>query len=255
MIKPHRIQCNATTLDYHQKIILEKINCNIEPASLTFVIGRNGAGKSTLLRALANLQPYSGGSITINNVEVKQFKRHTLAKKLAWTPPPRPIAFELSCHEIVCLGRFAFHGGYPSKDDEEITCHVLEELGIYHLRDRALHSLSQGEQQKVFLARGLSSRAPIMLFDEPTSHLDIKASIQVLELLRRLSRKGHTVVCAIHDIALAYRFADQIIVLHEKSCVYAGDSNGLDHSLIRVVFGVKTHKVSLNNQNHLIFTE
>lgn len=200
-------------------IIAGPLSVGIRPGQLICLLGPNGAGKSTLLRTLAGLQPSLGGSIDIMG-EKGGMHRHPaqLAKKisLVLTDPVRYS--NLTVHSLVALGRYPYTGwlGTLTEDDRRIIAWAMEMTGIGSYSDRKTGTLSDGESQKVMLARALAQDTPLMMLDEPTAHLDLPSRIQIMQLLHRLARttqKG--ILLSTHELDLALQAADELWLLQK----------------------------------------
>ncbi|MCL1907914.1 MAG: ABC transporter ATP-binding protein [Holophagaceae bacterium] len=198
------------------------------------ILGPNGAGKSTLLRALAGLL-IGEGSVHWEGRPLEGISFVERGRMLAWLGQESNAEFAFPVRDVVAQGRFA-HG-----DDGQLIDEAMGALDILHLSDRPVTELSGGERRRVFLARALATGAPIQLWDEPTSNLDVRHALEVYALARGLAKKGSCILVSLHDIRAAYRF-DRVLVLDEGKLVIDGPPHDvLTAPLIRNIFRVEAH--------------
>jgi iron complex transport system ATP-binding protein len=187
------------------------------------LIGPNGSGKSTLLRTIAGLLPYSG-SLKVEETEVRDWRPRPLAQRIGFMQQSARLTFDLSVQEIVLLGRSPHHGwlGDFSAEDHEMVRTVLESVEIGHLADRSVLTLSGGELQRALLAQVFVQDTPVLLLDEPTSHLDVHHQFEFMRLVSERAARGRTVIAVFHDLEMAIRHADRVAVLNEGRLVTSG---------------------------------
>ena len=193
------------------KTVAENISGSILSGQLTCLLGPNGVGKSTLLRTLSAFQPKIDGSILIEGKEIATFSDKELSRLIGVVLTEKPDVRNMTVRELVCLGRSPYTGfwGMMSKDDQRIVDESIQLVGIESLRQRLVQSLSDGERQKVMIAKALAQQTPIIYLDEPTAFLDYPSKVELLQLLRRLSREAEkTVFLSTHDVELALQLAD-----------------------------------------------
>ena len=194
--------------------VLNGVSLDLRPG-WTAIVGRNGAGKSTLLRALGGLLPIVGGAVQLAGRPLHDWTPRERGQRIAWLAQQGESQGELTVREVVALGRLPHLGllGAASAADEAIIDAALRATECDAWPQRRLQELSGGERQRVLLARVLAVRAPVLLLDEPTTHLDPPHQVALVKLLGTLARE-HTVVSVLHDLPLALR-ADRLVVLHE----------------------------------------
>lgn len=210
---------------YNREMILKDVSFNIEKGKFISIIGPNGSGKSTLLKNLNGIYTPNGGKVTVESIDIDRIKTKELAKKIALVPQNTIIDYEFTVEDIVLMGRHPYKGRFQREDDRdyEIVKEALEMTNTFHLKDRIITEISGGERQRVIIAKALAQNPSIILLDEPTSHLDINHQIEILNLLRKLNQeKGTTIVVVIHDINLASRYSDKIIMLNEGEIIGSG---------------------------------
>ncbi len=190
------------------------LELSVAPGTFTAVVGPNGAGKSTLLRGLCGLVPMAG-TVHLCGVPLLGTNSRRRAQAIAYLPQQTPSSPGLTVRDVVMLGRLPHRSRLagPSDDDRRRVEHSLRSVGMQRFLDRPLHTLSGGERQRVMLARMLATEAGIMLLDEPTAALDVRHALELLGTLRNLAADGRAVVVAMHDLTLAYAYADQAVCL------------------------------------------
>jgi iron complex transport system ATP-binding protein len=203
----------------------------------TAIVGPNGAGKSTLLRALAGLVPIARGQVEIEGRPLDQWSAIERGQRVAWLAQQGETTGELTVRDVVRLGRLPHLGlfGAPTAADEAIVDAAMAACECHAWQHRRLHQLSGGERQRALLARALAVHAPILLLDEPTTHLDPPHQVAVVRLLRRLAH-DHTVVTVLHDLPLALQ-ADRLLVLDRGRVVGQGAHDDARlHAALQAVF-------------------
>lgn len=212
---------------------LEDLSFTLPTGCLAAVVGPNGAGKSTLLQALGGLIPFHG-EVAWQGETLSKIPALDRGKRLAWVPQELRAEFGFTVREVVAMGRFA-HG-----DDDHGVEEVLARMDLAALAQRPLTRLSGGERQRAFLARALATQAPLQLWDEPLSQLDVRHQLELLTLSTALSREGGTVLLSVHDLRVAHCM-DQVLMLDRGRLVAFGAPEAvLTPERIREVFGVRS---------------
>jgi iron complex transport system ATP-binding protein len=216
---------------------LQGVSLALEAGTATAVLGPNGAGKSTLLQALAGLLRVEG-RIAWQGAPLGRISHLERGRLLSWVGQESHADFAFPVREVVAQGRYAWG------DDEKGVEEALAALDLVNLADRAVTQLSGGERRRVFLARALATGAPIQLWDEPTSSLDVRHGLEVYRLVKGLAAQGSTLLVSLHDIRAAYRF-DRVLVLDRGRVAGDGPPHDvLTAPLIREVFGVEARFVT-----------
>ncbi len=244
---------------YDEKSILSDINCQFNAGEMVGLIGPNGAGKSTLLKLIMANVKANQGEITLQGKPIRQFSRRELAQKVSLVPQDTDIGYAFSIEEVVAMGRNPHLGRFEpaSKKDLDIIQDALQQTGLQSMATRMVNTLSGGERQRVLIARSITQQTPIILFDEATSNLDICHQLEVLELAQQLAHSGRLVICAIHDLNMAARFFDRLILLANNS-IQADDKpvEVLTEINLKTCFDIETRvRVDMNDHpNHLHIT-
>lgn len=199
--------------------VVTGINVEIKSGELTCLIGPNGIGKSTLLKTLTGFLPKLGGRLLLDGRDIDLLSQRERAKCISIVLTYKTDVQNLSVAEMVGMGRMPYTGfwGKLNADDQEIVAEAINMVGINHLKDRMVQTLSDGERQKVMIAKALAQQTPIILLDEPTSFLDFPSKVEMLQLLHRLAKETDKVVfLSTHDLELALRIADLLVELDKS---------------------------------------
>ncbi|WP_342330715.1 heme ABC transporter ATP-binding protein [Pedobacter sp. FW305-3-2-15-E-R2A2] len=220
------IKVKALSYKAGGKKLLDNLSFDAGKGELLAILGANGAGKSTLMKLLCReIKPFSG-QITINGKELDNYRLEDLAKTRAVLSQHNTISISFQVNELVLMGRYPHFQQKPTATDFKIVQQVMEETGITHLASRDYNTLSGGEQQRVQLARVIAqiydSPNACLFLDEPTNGLDLQYQQQIMVLARSLADRGYCVICILHDINFASRFADRIMMLKNGKKVAEG---------------------------------
>jgi len=197
------------TIGYGENVLAKDLSLKLKSGDLVGLIGQNGVGKSTLIRTLAGLQPKLSGEIYFDRKPIKDLK--VLAKSISIVLTGKPDTFNLSVVELLALGRHPYTGwlGYLKQEDKKKIEEALSLMEINYIANKKLFELSDGQLQKAMIARALAQDTDVIILDEPTSHLDLKNKIDVLALLRKISKQGKSVLISTHEVNLASSYCDQ----------------------------------------------
>ena len=214
------------------KTVAEHLNGAIRSGELTCLLGANGVGKSTLLRTLSAFQPKTAGEIIIEGRELDSYTDKELSRRIGVVLTEKPDVRNMSVRELVSLGRSPYTGfwGTYSKEDLQIVDEAIALVDIEALSQRMVHTLSDGERQKVMIAKALAQQTPVIYLDEPTAFLDYPSKVEVLQLLRRISRSaGKIIFLSTHDVELALQLADTIWLMSRGEEMAIGSPQQLAH--------------------------
>lgn len=196
--------------------ILQDISLEVSPQKLTAFIGPNGAGKSTLLSIMSRLTKKDQGILSIKGREIESWNSQELAKKLTILKQKINYQAKLTVEELVSFGRFPYSRGRLKAEDWGKIRETLDYLELTNLKDRYIDSLSGGQLQRVFIAMVLAQDTDFILLDEPLNNLDIKQSVSMMQILKRLVKElGKTIIIVLHDINMASQYADEIVAFKD----------------------------------------
>lgn len=200
------------------------VTLDMPPGQLVGIIGPNGAGKSSLIRAMLGLVPLSGGRVTINDSDVSAMSRRDIARQVAYLPQGQTLHWPLAVERLVALGRLPHLGPLSrlTPADEALVDAALARADVLHLKGRVATELSGGERARVLLARALAVGARALIADEPLASLDPGHQIDVMELLRAEAASGALVVTVLHDLGMAARYCDRLILMDRGELVADG---------------------------------
>ena len=212
------------------RVVANHIEGHIHRGRLTCLLGENGVGKSTLLRTLAAFQPPLSGDIVLEGLPLGQYDKRRLARTIGIVLTEKPDVRQMTVRELVEMGRAPYTGfwGRLNDADHQACDEAIEMTGIAHLVHRHIHSLSDGERQKVMIAKALAQQTPIIYLDEPTAFLDYPSKVEMLLLLRRISHEAQkTVFLSTHDLELALQVADTVWLMTRESGLHIGTPHEL----------------------------
>lgn len=226
------------------KQILQNITCTFSPGKMIGIIGPNGSGKSTLLKTLATIYPYDHGQIQLDHSSIKKFNRKQIAKTMCYVPQDTNVAVDFSVRQVVQMGRHIHHPLFAreSAKDKEIIEEAMQQTNITHLQDQSIQQLSGGQRQLVMIAKALAQDTPIILLDEPIASLDVYYQLYILHMLHRLRLQNKTIIIVLHDLNLAARFCDELLLLqHGRVKQFGLTKDVLTPQLLEDVYHVDTH--------------
>lgn len=236
------LEARGLSLGYGRRIVVHEASLRAERGELLALIGPNGSGKSTLLRGLARLLRPRAGDVRIEGDDLWALGARAVAQRLAILPQSPEAGLDLTVEELVSRGRFPHQSllrGITSRDVQAIT-RALRDADLDGLRGRTLGTLSGGERQRAWIALALAQEPRFLLLDEPTAFLDVRHSIEVMELLRRLNAAGMTVIAVLHDLLLAARYADRVAAISDGRVRADGTPQEVFRAeLLRDVFGME----------------
>ncbi|WP_406860652.1 ABC transporter ATP-binding protein [Streptomyces sp. HUAS MG47] len=233
-----RITAEALSWSAAGTPVVREVGADIAPGETVGLLGPNGSGKSSLLRCLAGLRTPDAGTVRYDGEPVREWSARRIARHVAFVAQDSGADSDLRVADVVGLGRTPFRDRWrgPDATDRAVIAAALERVGLTALADRPWRALSGGERQRAHLARALAQQPYALLLDEPTNHLDVKHQ---LELMQFLARTGQTVLVALHDLSLAARYCDRLLLLHHGRLVASGPPAAvLTAERLAQVFGV-----------------
>lgn len=235
---------------YDSEPILNDITFSIDSMEFVGLIGPNGSGKSTLLKLIGGILNSNQGKIDFKGKPIESIPKKELAQSITWIPQDHPMVFPFTVQEIVMMGRHPYLTplSFEGEEDFQIVQHAMEITKTLQFAERYFNEISGGEKQRVMLASAIAQEPEIMLLDEPTSALDLKYQVQILNILKRLNeQKKITLILAMHDLNLASRFCQRLILLQDGVIVRDGTPEDvLQKDIIEKVYGVEVELHSLN---------
>lgn len=230
------IQLKNLSIGYRNKSgvkeVTTNINASLNSGELTCLIGPNGTGKSTLLKTLCAFLPKLGGEIIIDGNPLESYSDKEFSKKIGVVLTHRPQIQNMTVEELVSLGRSPYTGFWGKLEDEDrqIINAAIKQIGIESLKDRMIQTLSDGERQKVMIAKAIAQQTPIICLDEPTAFLDFPSKIETMQLLKRLCKESNkTIFLSTHDLELTLQIADRIWLM-QKGSIFVGTPKELAES-------------------------
>ncbi|CAN7247493.1 ABC transporter ATP-binding protein [Aminobacter sp. LjRoot7] len=234
------LSIDKVSFGYGSRPVLREVSVGLKKGDILGLIGPNGAGKSTLVRTVLGLAAPSSGRILLDGHDIRPMSPKTRARRIAYVPQSSPLSFPATVFETCLLGRTPHMGARPSRGDLAVVEDMLRRLRLEDFAFRPMSELSGGERQRVMLARALAQETDVLVLDEPTSALDIGNQLFTLRVVSEIAReRGVTALVAIHDLSLAARFSDSLLLLDKGAVVAHGDwKSTLTEATVRDVYGV-----------------
>lgn len=241
--RPQAISTQDLSYEIEGKTLLDSVTMHADRGQLVGLIGPNGAGKSTLLRTISGILRSRDGSVQLDGTDIRELSTREVATALALVPQIAPYTYGFTSIELVLMGRYPHLGRFQieGREDDRIAREAMRLTETEEFANRTLDTLSGGERQRVFVARALAQQPSILLMDEPTANLDVLHQLKVLDLVRRLVDDGLTAVAAIHDLSMAARYCDRLVLLSGGRVLAEGPPDEvLTPDTIETAFGVKS---------------
>lgn len=240
---------------YHNKNVVEDVSLSIEKGKITSFIGPNGAGKSTVLSMISRLITKDSGEVLVDGKDMSSFKSNELAKKIAILKQSNSINIRLSIRELVAFGRFPYSQGKLTKEDWRFVDEAIEYMELTEMQHKYLDQLSGGQQQRAYIAMVIAQDTEYILLDEPLNNLDMKHSVQIMKVLRKLTEElGKTVVIVIHDINFASCYSDNIVALKNGKVVHSGTTDQvIDSVKLREIYDMDIDIQQINDNRICIY--
>ncbi len=207
------------SIGYKHNTVARGLSTSVPPGALTCLLGRNGIGKSTLLRTLSGYQPPLSGTVLIDGQPLQEISRASQARLMAIVLTGRPSVSHITSAELVALGRSPYTGFWGTLHDSDRAAvdEALRQVGMETMADRQIQTLSDGEMQKLMIAKALAQNTPVILLDEPTAFLDFPSKVETMQLLHRLAEtQQKTILLSTHDVELAVRYADHLMLFDDS---------------------------------------
>jgi cobalamin transport system ATP-binding protein len=220
-----RLAARHVSVHYGPRLALDGVDAAAEAGRILGVIGPNGSGKSTLIRVLAGVREPDDGSVELDGHPLARLGRRQRGQSIALVPQETHLSFPLRARDLVALGRAPYTGpfGWGRRSDALAVEEAMASAGVTDLADRQIDQLSGGERQRVVLARALAQQPRVLLLDEPTSFLDLRHTVELLDLIRALAQRDQiAVVVVLHDLNLAAMYCDRLLLLAEGRVAASG---------------------------------
>ena len=225
------ITIKGLSKSFGKKPVVENVSLEIQSKAITSFIGPNGAGKSTLLSMVSRLLDADTGEVFLDQTDVRKMKSNEFAKRVAILKQANHLNIRLTVRELVAFGRYPYSKGRLNEEDEKIVDQALEYMNLTDMQDKFLDELSGGQKQRAFISMVIAQDTEYILLDEPLNNLDMKHSVQIMKILRKLvDELGKTVIVVLHDINFASVYSDRIVALKDGRLVKDGPTNEIINS-------------------------
>lgn len=245
------IDLQGLTIGAGGRILVRDIDARIGTGEFVAVLGPNGVGKTTLLRVLSGIGAQQSGTVAIDGTPLAALNATTRAKRIAYVTSDDVMSEALRVRDVVAIGRFPHHAWWQwrSTDEDDLAvAAALDAVDMQPFADRLFTTLSSGERQRVWIAMGLAQETPILLLDEPTSHLDVRVAHEILALLRGLAHDGRAVLCVLHDLNDAAAYADRLMLLGcERMLAFDTPHAVMTPQLIEAAYGIAVERIETSS--------
>lgn len=251
------MEIKNVSFNYGEKIILNDISFSIPKGQITTILGSNGCGKSTLFKVMTKNLKYKKGDILLDGENINKISLKDFAKKVAIIHQENIAPDDLKVKELILYGRAPYKNIFSkiNQEDYKIVDEVMKMTDTYDLQDFFIKDLSGGLRQRVFIAMALAQKTEILLLDEPTTYLDIKYQIEILELVKKLNKENNlTVVMILHDINQAIKYSDKVIALKNGKVFASGKTEEVIHKQnIKDIFNIDVEVLDIYEKKVVLF--
>ena len=242
MMENAYVKLQDLTVGYHGKPLIRDICTEIQKGEIVTLIGPNGAGKSTILKSITRQIKTLGGNVSIADERIEAMENAILSRKMAVVLTERMKTELMTCRDVVETGRYPYTGrlGILTKKDKEIVDEAMEAVHVRELENQSFQAISDGQRQRIMLARAICQEPEVLILDEPTSYLDIHYKLELLSMLRKLAKeKKITVVMSLHEIDLAQKISDKILCVRgNRIFCYGKPEEVFKEEVIRELYGL-----------------
>lgn len=245
------LNTKGLSVGYEEKVIVDDININLKKGEVLCLLGPNGAGKTTILRTLSKLLSPIKGTVYIQDLNLSKIDNKELSKKMSVVLTNRFTGGLMTAFQVAAMGRYPYTGflGYLSKSDIEKTYEALREVSAEEIADSYYDELSDGQKQKILVARALVQEPEVIVLDEPTTHLDIKHRLELIDILKKLTKeKGITVILSLHEIDIALKSCDKVMLVNKGKII----SYGAPEEVVNEEIILKLYSITEANFNNLL---
>lgn len=240
---------------YGAKNVVDRVSLSVVKGSITSFIGPNGAGKSTLLSMISRLISADDGSILIDGQDVNRANSNELARKMSILKQSNDVNIRLSVRDLVSFGRFPYSQGRLTKEDWSFVDEALDYMGLTDLQHKYLDHLSGGQRQRAFIAMVLAQNTEYILLDEPLNNLDMKHSVQIMKVLRKLTDElGKTILIVLHDINFASCYSDYIVAMKDGRILQEGPAGSIiDEGILKQLYEMDIRIEEINDHKICVY--
>lgn len=249
------IEVRNVSKKYADKHVVDQVSLKITKGTITSFIGPNGAGKSTLISMISRLTTKDQGEILIEGQEISKVKSNDLAKQISILKQSNHINIRLTIKELVSFGRFPYSQGKLTPEDWKFVNEAIQYMDLEDIQDKYLDELSGGQNQRAYIAMVIAQNTDYILLDEPLNNLDMKHSVQIMKVLRRMvDELGKTVIIVIHDINFASVYSDYIVALKDGRIIKEGATNDIiDRTVLQEVYGMDIHIENIHDNKICVY--
>ena len=242
------------SFSYYNRRVIDGISAEFKKGEICSILGRNGCGKTTLLKLIARLLSPESGSISVGDIDINTFERKSFARLLAYLPQVMN-APSISVSELVSHGRFPYMGFSRSLNeiDKEKINTAITLTNLDSIKHKKIQNLSGGERRRAYIAMLLAQDSEYFLLDEPSAYLDISYKYEIMELLKQMKKKQKSIITVLHDIDIALKYSDKIMIIDDGKLVFFGTpEEAIASDAIKKVFGITCLKIETNGQTEYI---
>lgn len=242
---------------YKDKEVLKDISFEVKPGELLGLLGPNGVGKTTLLKCINKINKFKSGDVYVSGQNIENSRGKNFLHQISHVPQETHSNFPVTVVDMVMMGRLPFIDFSVKEKDKEIVFKLLKDMNLYDMAFKQINQLSGGERQRVFIARAIAQEPKVILLDEPTSNLDMRHSLDTLELLKKIIRsKKIAAVMTVHDLNIAGMFCDKGLMLKDQRTFAYGDCQDvITEGNIRDVYGVQVEVHHKKGRQHVMLLE
>ena len=249
------IKIKGVSKKYNNRLVVDNVSLNIEKGKITSLIGPNGAGKSTLLSMITHTADRDGGNVYIEGKEIEEYSKEEFAKKVAILKQSNNFNIRLTVKELVEFGRFPYSQGRLTKEDNKYVDEAINYMNLHDIENKYIDELSGGQRQRVLIAMIMAQNTEYIFLDEPLNNLDIKHSVEMMKVLRKLvDDLGKTVVIVIHDINFASCYSDYIAVLKNGKLIKINTAeNVVKKEILEDIYEIDFEIKNINNNSICVY--